>query len=84
MVKNCINLYEKFKTLKADIALTDYAYILKVKKKYAALQEDLTQNQKVLNWLTNWKSTIQQTKQFKIIAITTDIDAIQTFLNVIE
>ena len=37
MVENYINLYEKLKVLKADVASTDYVYILKVKKKYAAL-----------------------------------------------
>ncbi len=37
VVENCISLYEKFKALKADIALTDYVYVLEVKKKYIAL-----------------------------------------------
>ena len=37
MVENCISLYEKFKALKADMASTDYIYVLKVKKKYIAL-----------------------------------------------
>ena len=44
MVENCINLYEKLKALKADIASTDYIHILKVKKKYATLQEGPIQN----------------------------------------
>ncbi len=66
------------------MALTDYTYILKVKKKYAALQEDLICNQKVLDWLTDWESTIQQAKQLKITTITADIDAIRTFLDTIE
>ncbi len=62
MVENCINLYEKLKALKADVVLTDYAHVLKVKKKYATLQKDPTRNQKVLNWLTDWESTVQQAK----------------------
>ncbi len=37
MVENCINLYKKLKTLKADVAFTDYTYVLKVKKKYTTL-----------------------------------------------
>ncbi len=37
MVENCTSLYEKLKALKADVAFTDYAYVLKVKKKYATL-----------------------------------------------
>ncbi len=59
VVENCISLYEKFKALKADVAPTDYAYVLEVKKKYAALQEGPSQNQKVLDWLTDWESTVQ-------------------------
>src|SRR6266566_7105540 len=84
MVENCISLYEKLKALKADMAPTDYARVLEVKKKYAILQEGSTRNQKVLNWLTDWESTVQQVKQFKITAIITDIDAIRTFLDAIE
>src|SRR6266566_8575030 len=38
VVENCISLYEKLKALKADMAPTDYARVLEVKKKYAALQ----------------------------------------------
>ncbi len=53
MVENCINLYEKLKALKADIAPTDYAYVLKVQKKYVTLQKDFIYNQKVLYWLTD-------------------------------
>ncbi len=84
VVENYTSLYEKLKALKADVASMDYACVLEVKKKYAALQEGLICNQKVLDWLTDWESTVQQTKQLKIIAITVDIDAIQTFLDVIE
>ncbi len=84
MVENYISLYEKLKALKADMAPTDYARVLEVKKKYAALQEGPTRNQKVLDWLTDWESTVQQAKQFKITTITADIDAIRTFLDVIE
>ncbi len=84
MVENYTSLYEKLKALKADIAPTDYVYVLEVKKKYATLQEDPIRNQKVLDWLTDWKSTVQQAKQLKIIAITVDIDATRTFLDVIK
>jgi len=38
VVENCTSLYEKLKALKADVAPTDYACILEVKKKYATLQ----------------------------------------------
>ena len=62
VVENCTSLYEKLKALKADIAPTDYVYVLEVKKKYATLQEDPIRNQKVLDWLTDWKSTVQQMK----------------------
>ncbi len=37
VVENYTYLYEKLKALKADVTLTDYVYILEVKKKYAAL-----------------------------------------------
>ncbi len=84
VVENYTSLYEKFKALKADVAPTDYACVLEVKKKYAVLQEGFIRNQKVLDWLTDWESTVQQVKQFKIIAITADIDATRTFLDVIE
>ena len=84
MVENCISLYEKLKVLKADVTSTDYTRILEIKKKYATLQEGPTYNQKVLNWLTDWESIVQQAKQFKIIAITADIDTTQVFLDVIE
>ena len=84
IVENCISLYEKLKTLKTDVASTDYAHILEVKKKYAALQEGPTRNQKVLDWLTDWESTVQQAKQLKITAITADIDATRVFLDAIE
>ena len=66
------------------MASTDYACVLEVKKKYAALQEGLTRNQKVLDWLTDWEFTVQQAKQLKITAITADIDATRTFLDAIE
>jgi len=66
------------------MAPTDYTHILEVKKKYAALQEGPTRNQKVLDWLTDWESTVQQTKQLKIAAITANIDATRTFLDAIE
>ena len=84
VVENCTNLYEKLKALKADVASTDYACILEVKKKYATLQTGPAYNQKVLDWLTDWESTVQQVKQLKITTITADIDATQAFLDVIE
>ena len=37
VVENCTSLYKKLKVLKADMAFTDYIYILKVKKNYVAL-----------------------------------------------
>ncbi len=49
MVENYISLYEKLKSLKTDMASIDYVYVLEVKKKYAALQEGPTRNQKVLD-----------------------------------
>ena len=84
VVENCTSLYEKLKALKADVAPTDYARVLEVKKKYAALQEGPVRNQKVLDWLTDWESTVQQAKQLKITAITADIDATRAFLDAIE
>ncbi len=53
MIENYISLYKKLKALKADVAPTDYAYVLEVKKKYTTLQERPTRNQKVLDWLTD-------------------------------
>jgi len=44
VVENCISLYEKLKALKADVAPTDYACVLEVKKKYAALQTGPARN----------------------------------------
>ncbi len=37
VVENYTSLYKKLKALKADVAPTDYAHVLEVKKKYAAL-----------------------------------------------
>ncbi len=58
VVENCTSLYEKLKALKADVAPTDYARVLEVKKKYVTLQEGPVRNQKVLDWLTDWEFTV--------------------------
>jgi len=81
VVKNCTSLHEKLKALKASM---DYARALEVKKKYAALQEGPARKQKVLDWLSEWESTVQQAKQLKITSITADIDATRAFLDAIE
>ncbi len=59
VVENYTSLHVKLKALKADIAPTDYARILEIKREYDALKDGPARYQKVLNWLNEWESTVQ-------------------------
>ena len=80
VVETYNTLQERVKALKEHVAPTDYTRRLEIEQAFDSLRLGPARNQKVLNWLDEWETTVQQTTTLNVTTITAGLNATRTFL----